>query len=532
MKPGLRSSAFIKQLALLFFFSISSVFFCSAQTIRGKITDTKTGEPLIGATVELQKGAVKLATSVNLDGSYIFRNLSAGKYALKVRFIGYKTTKEYEVTVSNNQPGTLNLGMAAESNELAAVKVTASASRETDKSARTIEQKADFVQNILSQRSIELSPDVTVANSLQRISGVTIQRSSSGEGRYAIIRGMDQRYNNTLVNGIKIPSPDDKFRYVPLDIFPSDLLERLEVVKALTPNMEADAIGGSMNLVMKSAPNKFLFNVNAAGGFSTLFSASRPFATFNQHVISQKDPSEINGPSYTATYADFPKRNLNSQSLNNPVNGQMGLTVGNRFLNKKLGVILGLSFQNTYRGSNSIFNQQEKAPTYRRNLGGIAGNNYDNSAAFGDSYIRQYSTQQRRLGINNKIDYVFDENNKISLFNLFVHMDEFQWRYSIDSVLGPNKGNVKEFYRSRWQIQSIYNSTLQGEHTLSKLLKLNWSAVYSYARQSVPDQAEFEVDNSIKVSPKVYTLNDMTRKWQHNSDQDLAQPPSIIPKWN
>jgi len=126
-----------------------------------------------------------------------------------------------------------------------------------------------------------------VANSLQRISGISIERSSSGEGRYAIIRGMDQRYNSTLVNGIKIPSPDDKFRYVPMDLFPSDLLERLEVIKSLTPSMEADAVGGTMNLVMKNAPDKFKLNIYAAGGFNTLFN-QRDFKTFDHSVINKK----------------------------------------------------------------------------------------------------------------------------------------------------------------------------------------------------------------------------------------------------
>ena len=108
-------------------------------------------------------------------------------------------------------------------------------------------------------------PDVTLGNTIQRVSGVTIQRTSTGEGRYAIVRGMDQRYNNTLVNGIKIPSPDDKYRFVPLDIFPSELLERLEVIKALTPSMEGDAIGGSVNLVMKNAPRQVCFICQCLG---------------------------------------------------------------------------------------------------------------------------------------------------------------------------------------------------------------------------------------------------------------------------
>ncbi len=508
-----------KSCCFLILFLISSNLIFS-QTIKGKITDAKTGEPMVGATVSLEH--TKFTTAVNLDGSYTLKNIPAGKYELVIKTIGYKTIENINITISTNEVIIKNVLLESDVKELSSVTVVGGG-RETDRAVRGLEKKSDVVQNVLSQKAIELSPDVTVANSLQRISGVSIERSGSGEGRYAIIRGMDQRYNNTLVNGVKIPSPDDKFRYVPLDLFPSDLLERLEVVKSLTPNMEADAVGGSMNLVMKSAPNKLLLNANAAGGYSTLFSSSRPFSSFDNSYINKKDPAEMNGSSYVATAKDFPSGNLNFTPHNQPINSQLGLTVGGRFAkDKKLGVILGASFQNTYRGSNSIFNQQAAAPVFRRNLGGIIGNDYNNSSTFSDSYIRQYSTQQQRIGINNKWDYVFNDNNKISLFNLYVHMNDFQSRYSIDSVLGPNKGNVKEFYRSRWQEQSIYNSTLQGNHNLSALLKLNWSAVYSHANQKVPDQAEYEVDNTVNVVPKKYTLNDMTRTWSHNTDQDLA----------
>ena len=98
--------------------------------------------------------------------------------------------------------------------------------------------------NVVSAKAIELSPDITVGNVLQRVSGVSTTRSGSGDGQYAIIRGMDKRYSYTSVNGIILPSPDDKNRSVPMDMFPADMIERLEVVKALTPSMDADAIGG------------------------------------------------------------------------------------------------------------------------------------------------------------------------------------------------------------------------------------------------------------------------------------------------
>jgi hypothetical protein len=491
--------------------------YLQAQSLKGRIVDQKTGEPLAGAVVKIEneKTDKKWVIAVSLDGIFNFKNVPAGTYEIEVKHIGY--TKSKEKIILNNGVTIRDITLFEETTALSEVKVSASA-KETDKAARGIEKNAETVKNVLSQRAIEISPDVTVANALQRMSGVTVERSSSGEGRYAIIRGMDQRYNSTLVNGVKIPSPDDRFRYVPMDLFPSDLLERLEVIKSLTPSMEADAIGGTMNMVMKSAPAKRIINGFFALGVNTLFN-DRPFLTFNQNAANKLDPSERNGSGYVATDADFSRLNARLRPLTNTANTQFGFTAGDRFLKKKLGVLLGLSFQNMYRGSDQVFNQQYAQPTYLPNVNGTLVDNYP---LFSDSYIRQYSTQQRRIGVNNKIDYIINDRNKISLYNLYVHMDDFQARYSIDSNVLTNRGNVSELYRSRWQIQSIYNSTLQGDHQLNKLWAVNWSAVYSIAKQLVPDESEYQVDNSINVQPTVYVLKSMTRRWWHNEDQDLS----------
>ncbi len=498
----------------------------TAQTIRGKVTDATTGEPLVGATVTLE--GTKFVTIVNLDGSYVFKNVPPGKYEIKIKYSGYEKPKEQDVEVkAGEEVKGLNFQLAVESKELSSIVVTSSKNGESDKYARSLERKSDVVQNILSTKAIELSPDVTVANSLQRVSGVTVQRSSSGEGRYAIIRGMDQRYNSTLVNGIKIPSPDDKFRYVPLDIFPSDILERLEVIKALTPNMEADAIGGVMNLVMKSAASKKTFHVFLATGENILFKEDRPFATFDHKVINKKDPAEINGNSYIASDYDFPRANLDQQRQRDPINLQTGITFSNRFFKKKLGFLVAASYQNNYRGSDAIFNVLDAQPTYRRNLtvNGVPGNNYDNNAKFGDANIRQYSTQNKRVAINNKWDYTFDKNNKISLFNLFVRLDEFQARYTVDTNVATNPGQITYNTRSRWQIQTIYNSTLQGDHQVIPNFKINWSGVYSFAKQQIPDQADFNTTNVAVngvLQQQQNLVKGMNRIWTHNTDKDYA----------
>lgn len=506
---------------LILFINLSSV----SQIIRGKVTDVNTGEPLVGATVSIDD--TKFSTVVNLDGSYVFKKLPAGVYEIKVKYSGYENEKQKNIVVKEGQEVKgINFQLKIESKELNSITVSSTKNAETDKYARSLERKADVVQNILSTKAIELSPDVTVANSLQRVSGVTVQRSSSGEGRYAIIRGMDQRYNSTLINGIKIPSPDDKFRYVPLDIFPSDILERLEVIKALTPNMEADAIGGVMNLVMKSAAKKKTVQVFVATGENILFK-DRPFATFDHKAINKKDPAQINGNSYIATDKDFPRGNLAQHKQTDPINFQAGITFGNRFFKKKLGFLFAASFQNNYRGSDAIFNVQDAQPTYRRNLtvNGVPGNNYDNNAKFGDANIRQYSTQNKRVAINNKWDYSFNKHNKISLFNLFVKLDELQARYTVDTNVSTNPGQITYNTRSRWQIQSIYNSTLQGEHEVSKRLKLNWSAVYSIAKQQIPDQADFNTTNVAVngiLQQSQNLVKGMNRVWTHNTDKDYA----------
>ena len=300
----------------------------TAQTIKGKVVDANNGEPLVGATVKLDD--TKSTALVKLDGTFGFNKLKPGTYKVKVSYEGYKKGDEKTVTVADNSIITVDFSLESLANELSSVTVNASGSRDGDKGARRIEKIAEPLLNVLSAKTIQLLPDITVANALQRVSGVTIEKSGSGEGRYPIIRGMEKRYINTLVNGIKIPSPDNKNRYIPLDLFPSELLERLEVSKSLTPSMEGDAIGGTINLVMKDAPAKLLVQANASMGYSVAFNDEQ-YNQFNKSTIQKLSPAEINGNAYIATPKDFSVAHLNYTVKNSPINSTLGLTVGNRF---------------------------------------------------------------------------------------------------------------------------------------------------------------------------------------------------------
>ena len=153
-----------------------------AQTIRGKVFDSHTSEPLVGANVTLQQ--THYTTTVQLDGSFTFKHVPAGKYRVVVSTIGYLSSKPVEVEVDGSE---LSIAMTQTSTTMQEVQVTTAGGAGSDNHARRLEQNAVMVENLLSARTIELSPDITVANAIQRVSGVTIARDNTGDGRYAII---------------------------------------------------------------------------------------------------------------------------------------------------------------------------------------------------------------------------------------------------------------------------------------------------------------------------------------------------------
>ncbi|MEG1904257.1 MAG: TonB-dependent receptor, partial [Bacteroidales bacterium] len=228
------------QIAFLFLtFSLQAI---ASYTIKGVVKDRHTKEELIGATISIKDQTGK-GTITGLDGTFVLHGIADKKVTLECGYIGYSPTL---LTVQAGS--TLEILLSQTAIELNTVEVTAQAVRNNEIGARFLEKQAQTVLNIVSARSIESSPDINVSNILQRVSGVTIDKGSSGDGEYAVLRGMDKRYNYTLVNGVKIPSPDNKNRYVPLNIFPGELLDRLEVSKSLTPDMEGDGTGGAINL--------------------------------------------------------------------------------------------------------------------------------------------------------------------------------------------------------------------------------------------------------------------------------------------
>lgn len=488
-------------------------FYSYAGGIKGTINGSD-GEPLIGAVISIEP--IHKQSIVGMDGTYKINDLPQGDYTIIVKYIGYKDLNQ-AVEIANDEWHKIDLILEIDAIQLDEAVVYGSKERKTAESARATEKVASKVMTVVSAQDIELSPDLNVANVVQRVAGVSLERNNSGDGQFAIVRGMDKRYNYTLVNGVKIPSPDNKNRYVPLDLFPSDLLDRLEVTKALTPDMEGDAVGGVINMEMKDAPDSYSGQLNLSVGNNTLFGAGNPFMTWNTSGNMQNPPSWKGIEKANA--GDFSNQHFLNQYKNFVPNIVAGMSVGNRFMNDKLGVIVAGSYQQTARGSESKW----------FDTGMLA----DGSTSLDNMEDRNYYQLQKRMGVHAKMDYRINANHSIQWYNAFVHLQNDQVRDvtrtrtwgSYDPING-NAGEMSYVTRYRSTIQQIYNSTLTGQHQLNNWVKADWSAVYSKASNNVPENTKFTRSGSMTnwehEPERIAGRSTLTKRWDYNDDQDIA----------
>lgn len=509
-------------------FLAASATAIQAHTLDGIVKDNKTGEPLIGTVVRV-KELPNVGTTTGLDGSFTLHELpDKGKYTLVVSFMAYKT-KEIVVDVANDDK--VDIPMDEDLKQLGEVVVTGRREYRSDRSAVESVKNAGNVLNVMSQQSIQLSPDVNVASVLQRVSGVTMERDASGEASYAILRGMDKRYNYTLVNGVRIPSPDDKNRYIPLNIFPSDLMDRLVVSKSLTADMEGDAAGGVVDMVMKDAPSCFQLQANAAIGTTDYFwKDGRDYLTSNRSDYTKKAPYEAFGSEYKASMSDFKNGPMQLKSHSMPApNFIGGLSVGNRFWNDRLGVMLAGSIQNTFRGTERTYNSVKMASGEQAMY--ISKLNH-----------RYYSIHDLTTGVHAKVDLTLPKH-KIEWYNMYVRTNSKGVRYNNSigtEYIGANSYTQDDEIRSLSTTQSIFATNLKGTHHLTKNFTLDWSGIFSQAKEEDPDRTYVTLSNSVSteadadgniLSGNLWDTNknitktfpkDAERRFQHNMDTDWA----------
>ncbi|MEX6689205.1 TonB-dependent receptor [Danxiaibacter flavus] len=497
-----------------------------AATIKGEVVDKTNRTPVAGATIRIIENNKVVISDQN--GFFSFRNVPIATYHIYATAVGYQPDS-FSISVQAEKQLALHLALQPIVHALNEVSVTTAIDPGTEQYSRQQEQRSVPLVNSLSRQSIVRSSDLTMADVLQRASGVSLSANESGASTRAIIRGMDSKYSYTAINGIPLPSPDDRSRYVALDLFPANMIERLEVYKTLTPGMPGDAIGGLMNIVTRQVPAAEQFSVRLATGYDQLF-FQRQYLTFNSNVIERQSPYEKYGDGHYAQGTDFTKDNLSFHQKHPLPNMQGDIWWGKKFLKQKLGIVAEAGMQNMQQGSNSFLIVQNNEPQLN-NVPGIT-----------DFTQRHYSISSFRTYFYTAADYRFNATNSIRLDQFYTAKKDNEARDWVDTSLaegrsGPGTGRIAFSQRSRQHLQSLYHLNLQGVHTLSTAWKLNWYAVYSHAYGSYPDWAELTANTGrIKGADDVVyqtpvLLAPLNRIWLHNTEneKDLSAKLNYVP---
>ena len=437
----------MKKIYLLVLFLLTISGFAQKAIISGKVLDADDKLPLPGAMIQIV-GENKYTIS-DYNGRFELLNINIGTYQVTVKYIGY-TSVTHEIIVEQGKNNIVDFALKTSGTELNEVVVGDILKGQ----AKALNQQKNNknIGNVISSDQVGRFPDANVGDALKRVPGITMQ-NDQGEARNIIIRGLAPSLNSVTLNGDRIPSAEGDNRNVQMDLIPSDMISTIEVNKTLTSDMDADAIGGSVNLITRATPNGERISATVAGGYMPI----RENAT------------------YTA-----------------------GLVYGNRFFDNKLGAVFSGSYNNVDYGSDNVENEWVKDEF---------GNEFLQA-----SEIRKYDVQRIRRSGSIALDYKFDENNSIFANAIYNWRDDRENRfrttyddieaiYDGETITGfegrvkrETKGGIdnKRNKNTRLEDQRVQNYSIRGEHLIHSKLDLDWSANYAKAREYRPGERYIE----------------------------------------
>ena len=229
-------------------------------TVRGRIIDV-TKQTLPGASIYIEKLHTGVTSDVN--GFYTFPNLDPGTYTVKVSYVGYSPV-ELKITIpagrTLEKDVVLNEGVELQ-------EVVVGGAFQGQRRAINAQKSNLGITNVVSADQVGKFPDSNIGDALKRISGINVQYDQ-GEARFGQVRGTSADLSSVTVNGNRVPSAEGDTRNVQLDLIPADMIQTIEVNKVVTPDMDADASGGSINLVTKNSPYKRSIAATAGTGYN------------------------------------------------------------------------------------------------------------------------------------------------------------------------------------------------------------------------------------------------------------------------
>ncbi|OAQ41585.1 hypothetical protein A5893_00260 [Pedobacter psychrophilus] len=466
---------------------ISVTVFAQTGKIAGKVTDKVSGETLIGLTVGIDGTSKGAATDV--EGRFVISNLTAGKYNVTFRYIGYQTKSITGVEVKNGEVTALNIIMEeAATQALGEVVVTATYSRATVGSLYAQQKSSVIVSDGISSESIKRSPDRNTGEVLKRVSGTSIQ-----DNKFVIVRGLSDRYNSTLLNNAPLPSSEPDRKAFSFDVIPSNLIDQIVINKTASADLPGDFAGGVIQIKTKDFPVQKVFDVNYTIGFNSI-------STFNDFKGGEKGKLDLLGfdDGLRKLPSSFPVDRRAFVNLTLQQKADVSKDLNNTWAVKNQGIAIPTQNLQVVYGNSFKLKKDKK-------FGFVTSLSYRNSMNFNEQRRADYA----ELTGTSSNDFTFDYNDKIYINSINLGaLANFAYSYNKSKIGFKNLYNRSyddkftdrtgasfedpDFEQKNTQFElvpkSLFNSILEGEHVFGKKnYKFDWNTSFSTSSRSQPD---------------------------------------------
>ena len=461
------------------------VFELQAQVnLRGLVTDKKTGEALIGASIYV--GGLAKSAGTDVDGKFEIRSVPAGTYDIKISYVSYQPLQLMGVVVEADKDKVLEIQMESAEVSLRDVQVVGVRRTNTDLAMLNSTKLNSLAVSAISSQQISKSLDRDAGEVVKRVAGVTIM-----DGRFVVIRGLGQRYNNVWLNDVSTPSSEADSRAFSFDAIPGGVIDNLVLYKTPAPEIPADFSGGFVKVFTKNLPDKNSFQFS----FGTAFHQGSTGADFKSGETTPADWFGL-GSASRALPTSFPSLLTYDMTNSELVKHTESLNTGwNTHLFKALpDVRLSATLNRTFSigslqlGTITAVNYSNAFRTYRmeNKRYGIYQKNLDKPFAR-NNYLDDQYNQDSKFGVLHNWSFVFGDRNRIEFRNFFnqIGKNRYTHRVGEDNNNDYNIREIEVLNRTR----STYSGQLGGKHTFEKMeMKLDWVLGYSYANRYEPDR--------------------------------------------
>lgn len=478
--------------------------------LKGRVKDSQSKEPLIGATVKVIGSDV--ASVTDIDGNFQLSGLKDGIYDIEIKYIGYKTAVKRQVKIEDNKVTTLDFEMETDNRVLAGVEVVAKANRESE-NVTMMEQKRSViaVQTIgaqeLSRKGIS---DAQAA--VAKISGISKQEGVKN----VFVRGLGDRYNFTTLNRFPLPSEDPEYKNIALDFFSTDIIQSIDVNKAFYSNTPADVAGADINITSKELTGDGKINVSLSGGFNTKTLSSDFMRLDGVDMFGFADKTQPGGNLDTYSF----KNSLDPSKQNLQINQSYTISGGKKFL---LGENRNPLKLYLVAGHNKNYTHYEEEVRNSITTGELSQD------MEGD--ISQVETSQIAMA---NLEYTHNKKHSLAYNFMMVHAT----KESVGDYLGMDadyqSSDTYEGFMRRQQTNDnlLFVNQLISKWTLGKNIGLNAGLSYNTINGNEPDR---RINNLVKTDSGYVPMKGtgiQQRYFSELDEKDLNARASLVYKLN